>query len=191
MARFINRATNLNIDTSIENVFLLSFAIDPELGTELVLGIEIGRTRHFYRNIELVYDIDFTQTITNAYKLGDDSGQCVDFLMDYLDDAMDFNSEIGEALQTLQQEIKEQRHQVKGENCTKQLQDLMVKNRNIGHDWQLSNEHKKLLQQYYDANKLLVDCLNSGCVVSNQVRQDIEETLLLPITEIEKRNRER
>ncbi|MEH1777873.1 MAG: NACHT domain-containing NTPase [Nostoc sp.] len=54
----------------------------------------------------------------------------------------------------------------------------------IGHDWQFSNEQKELLQQYYDANKLLVDCLNSDCYVSREVRQQIEDTLLLPIAEI-------
>jgi hypothetical protein len=42
------------------------------------------------------------------------------------------------------------------------------------------------LQQYYNANKLLVDCLNSDCYVSREVRQEIEDTLLLPIAEIEK-----
>jgi predicted NACHT family NTPase len=31
------------------------------------------------------------------------------------------------------------------------------------------------------------DCLNSDCYVSREVRQEIEETLLLPIAEIEKR----
>jgi hypothetical protein len=41
--------------------------------------------------------------------------------------------------------------------------------------------------QYYDANELLVACLNSGCLVSNRVREEIEETLLLPIAEIENR----
>ncbi|WP_445305773.1 NACHT C-terminal helical domain 2-containing protein [Microcoleus sp. T2B6] len=34
--------------------------------------------------------------------------------------------------------------------------------------------------------KLLVDCLNSGCNVSPAVRQEIEETLLLPISHIQK-----
>ncbi|WP_442948904.1 NACHT C-terminal helical domain 2-containing protein [Nostoc sp.] len=28
-----------------------------------------------------------------------------------------------------------------------------------------------MLKQYYDANKLLVDCLNSDCYVSREVRQ--------------------
>ncbi|MEH2328162.1 NACHT C-terminal helical domain 2-containing protein [Nostoc sp.] len=66
----------------------------------------------------------------------------------------------------------------------KQLREVMIKYRNIGHEWQFSNEQKKLLQQYYDANKLLVDCLNSDCYVSREVRQQIEDTLLLPIAEI-------
>jgi hypothetical protein len=43
-----------------------------------------------------------------------------------------------------------------------------------------------LLRKYYDANKLLVDCLNSGCNVSPAVRQEIEETLLLPIANLQK-----
>ncbi|MEQ9666955.1 NACHT C-terminal helical domain 2-containing protein [Coleofasciculus sp. G2-EDA-02] len=63
----------------------------------------------------------------------------------------------------------------------------MIQYRNIGHNWQFSDSQKQLLKQYYDANKLLVDCLNSDCYVSQEVRQEIEDTLLLPIAEIEKR----
>lgn len=56
----------------------------------------------------------------------------------------------------------------------------------IGQNWQLNNENKELFQQYYDANNLLVDCLNSACAVGNTVTQEIEDTLFLPIAEIEK-----
>ena len=66
----------------------------------------------------------------------------------------------------------------------KQLREVMIKYRNIGYDWQFSQHQKDLLKQYYDANKLLVDCLNSDCYVSREVRQQIEDTLLLPIAEI-------
>jgi predicted NACHT family NTPase len=76
----------------------------------------------------------------------------------------------------------------KSKAWAEQLRAVMIEHRNIGHDWQFTNEQKKLLQQYYDANKLLVDCLNSDCYVSREVRQEIEETLLLPITEIVKRS---
>ncbi len=53
--------------------------------------------------------------------------------------------------------------------------------------WQFNDKQKEQLQHYYDANKLLVDCLNSDCYVSRDIRQEIEETLLLPIAEIKKR----
>ena len=56
----------------------------------------------------------------------------------------------------------------------------MIQHRDIGYDWQFSDEQKALLRQYYDANKLLVDCLNSDCYVSREVRQEIEKSLLLP-----------
>ncbi|MCL1467262.1 NACHT C-terminal helical domain 2-containing protein [Argonema galeatum] len=74
-----------------------------------------------------------------------------------------------------------------GRYWTAQLRVVMIEHRNIGHDWQFNEQQKTLLKQYYDANKLLVDCLNSGCAVSREVRQEIEDTLLLPIAEIEKR----
>ncbi len=38
----------------------------------------------------------------------------------------------------------------------------------------------------YEANKLLVGCLNSDCYVTKATRQYIEDTLLLPLSEIEK-----
>ena len=59
----------------------------------------------------------------------------------------------------------------------------MIKHCNIGRGREFSAPQKELLKEYFEANKLLIDCLNSGCVV----REEIEETLLLPIAEIEKR----
>jgi predicted NACHT family NTPase len=70
---------------------------------------------------------------------------------------------------------------------TEDLRQITITHRNIGHDWQFTNAQKALLQQYYDANFLLVQCLNSDCYVSRSVRQEIEDTLLLPMAEIEKR----
>jgi predicted NACHT family NTPase len=76
--------------------------------------------------------------------------------------------------------------QINNRIWTEQLREIAIEHRNIGHDWQFSEAQKKLLQQYYDANKLLIDCLNSDCYVSREVRESIESTLLLPIASIEK-----
>jgi len=59
--------------------------------------------------------------------------------------------------------------------------------RNIHHHWQFSPEQEQVLQQYYDANQLLMDCLNSNCEITAAIRQEIEATLLLPQKELEDR----
>ena len=69
--------------------------------------------------------------------------------------------------------------QVNGQAWTKQLKAFMIEHRNVGHDWQFSEEQTKRLKQYYDANLLLVDCLNSDCNARPEVKEEIEKTLLL------------
>jgi len=109
--------------------------------------------------------------------------------------ALALKSEIKQALQELKEQLPDpdsdweiwQWWQVNGQAWTEQLRALMIKHRNIGHDWQLSSQQQELLQQYYEANLLLVNCLNSSFDVTTAVRSHIEDTLLLPIVEIEKR----
>lgn len=67
-----------------------------------------------------------------------------------------------------------------GQEWSEQLRTIMTKHRDIGHNWQFSEDTLKLIQQYYDANKLLVDCLESDCYTSRDFRKEIEPTLLLP-----------
>lgn len=74
-----------------------------------------------------------------------------------------------------------------GQAWIEQLRAVTIEHRSIEHNWQFSDTEKQQLQQYYDANKLLGDCLNSDCYVSLEIRQEIEDTLLLPMSEIEKR----
>jgi predicted NACHT family NTPase len=65
-----------------------------------------------------------------------------------------------------------------------QLRTIMISKRNFGHDWHFSNQQQEALKQYYEANVLLMECLNSNCYVTSRVRQEISETLLLPLTEL-------
>ncbi len=81
-----------------------------------------------------------------------------------------------------------------GHTWADKFRELIVKYRNIRHDLLLLPEnHWRLLDQYYNVNKLLVECLNSNCHLYNAVNinNEIIDTLLLPIAEIEKRNHER
>ena len=69
------------------------------------------------------------------------------------------------------------------QNWINQLRAVLIEHRNIGHNWKFSDVQKETLQQYYDANKLLIDCLNS-----DRTRQEIEDNLLLPIAELKRRS---
>ncbi|MEH2216958.1 MAG: NACHT domain-containing NTPase [Nostoc sp.] len=68
-----------------------------------------------------------------------------------------------------------------------QLKMTVINYRNINHQWHFSPEQKQVLQRYYDANQLLLDCLHSNCEVTAAIRQEIEASLLLPQKELEDR----
>ena len=68
---------------------------------------------------------------------------------------------------------------------------ILKENRSLGNSWKPNKKQNDLLHKYYYGNKLLIDCLNSCCEVNEKVRKTIEETLFLPIAEIEKRKREK
>ncbi len=59
--------------------------------------------------------------------------------------------------------------------------------RQIHQHWQFSPDQQQVLQRYYTANHLLLDCLRGNSKVTAAVRQDIEASLLLSQGEIEAR----
>lgn len=65
------------------------------------------------------------------------------------------------------------------------LRAAIALHRNIPRHWHFSPQQQQILQRYYDANQLLLDCLNSDCEVTGTVRQKIEIALFLPQKELE------
>ncbi|HIK07476.1 MAG TPA: NACHT domain-containing NTPase [Trichormus sp. M33_DOE_039] len=66
-----------------------------------------------------------------------------------------------------------------GKAWTENLRSLIIKNRQIGHNWQFCDQDLQYLQQYWNANKLLLDCLNAANNVSSHVKNIIEQNLFL------------
>ncbi|MBD2667466.1 NACHT domain family [Richelia sinica FACHB-800] len=73
-----------------------------------------------------------------------------------------------------------------GMSWIEKLESVLIQYIDIGCSWQFNEAQKELLERYYKANRLLINCLNSDCYVSREVREYIEDTLLLPMSEIEK-----
>ncbi|PSB20722.1 NTPase (NACHT family), partial [filamentous cyanobacterium Phorm 46] len=68
-----------------------------------------------------------------------------------------------------------------------ELRETIAHYRNINHSWEFSPAQQQVLESYYNANQLLLDCLHSNCEVTAAIRQEIEATLLLPQQELEAR----
>lgn len=75
----------------------------------------------------------------------------------------------------------------KGREWIQSLRQIMIEHQNVCHDWQFNEAQKKALWQYYDSNSFLVELLKLDGGVSQPVRQEIEDNLLLPITILQKR----
>ncbi|MBF2017313.1 MAG: NACHT domain-containing NTPase [Rivularia sp. T60_A2020_040] len=61
---------------------------------------------------------------------------------------------------------------------TERLKTAIYFHRNIQYYWNFSSEQQKVLENYYNANQLLIDCLNNNCELTVAVRQEIEGSLL-------------
>ena len=60
------------------------------------------------------------------------------------------------------------------------LRKILVNYKDIGHDWEFTPDQATQIKQYYDANRLLYECLLTDCYVSREVRQSILDSWLLP-----------
>jgi predicted NACHT family NTPase len=64
--------------------------------------------------------------------------------------------------------------------CSEWLRRAIDQYQEFNQHWKLTPKQQQVLHQYYDANTLLFNCLNSRCEVTATVRQTIEATALLP-----------
>jgi hypothetical protein len=196
-------AVDRGIDRSLDQA--LSPGLDRALNRALSPATGDDYDRAFYPALDLALNLGLNLALEHAFDSALDLSLAMVAAFDHafyrgFSGTMRYlyylEPELKQALQQLKEQLpypgsKEERFkqwwQANGHAWTSQLRALMIKHRNIGHDWEFSEQQKELLKQYYDANKLLVDCLNSSCNITPAVREEIEETLLLPLAEIEQR----
>lgn len=142
------------------------FKSDLELDLDLNLSCALKRDLDFDLDSELELDFDLA---VNCAK--------------YLEDKVFLQSLqlLSDKLPNIEENTKHFSRwwHINGDAWNKELRQICIDQRNVGHDWQFTNNQVELLEQYYSANLLLVDCMNRS-YVSKQVREEIESTMLLP-----------
>ncbi|MBD2343329.1 NACHT domain-containing protein [Anabaena subtropica] len=160
--------------------FLVNLSFNPELTLDQLL----------FTNLTCASELElaFEHNINDGYTFNHVHALNINF-----DEAIDIveNAEFREDLRKLKNKlpstessIEKLRHwwQYHGKIWNLQLRDILIKYRNIGHDWQFNQQENKLLQQYFQANKLLIDCLKYA--VDSRVKRKIEDELFLAINKI-------
>ncbi|MBD1997769.1 NACHT domain-containing NTPase [Leptolyngbya sp. FACHB-541] len=180
---------DLALDHDIDRALALDLALDLVLDRALALDYALDNARDLESDYALDLDRDLTSALDHALALDRALNRAL---------VLDSGFELQSKLQELQSQLPDNSFnntenfwpwwQKNSQSWIKQLRAVTITYCNIGHDWQFSRKQTERLQQYYDANKLLVSCLKSECYISRAVRQEIEETLLLPIALIQQRN---
>ncbi|XGV88209.1 MAG: NACHT domain-containing protein [Limnothrix sp. BL-A-16] len=173
------------LDFALDSTIDLARALDSALARAPDLGLDLGLdfaldsalARALARALDRDRDRDFAldSALARARRLNN---------QDLVDQLANLQSQL-KPIKNLSWEQKREWLKNEGQDWIRSLRDAMVKHRNIGHDWQFSEQQKALLQKYYDANLRLAECLNTDCYLSREVRQDIEATMLHPIAQIE------
>ncbi|MEA5447945.1 NACHT domain-containing NTPase [Leptolyngbya sp. CCNP1308] len=166
---------SLNRARTISHVNSLALALDRALFLALIISYALDL--NLDRALDLALDCDIDLALDRAERSIEQDNQELKLIIQGLRAKLPNRKN---------REVFKQWWQANGANWTEHLRITILEQLNIGYDWQLSNAQKEKLEQYYNANKLLVDCLNSDCYVTKATRQYIEDTLLLPLSEIEK-----
>jgi predicted NACHT family NTPase len=66
-----------------------------------------------------------------------------------------------------------------GDTWTMKLRNAIIEESQIGNNWHFNQSDYKTLQQYWEGNKLLLECLRSTINVSKDLRCSLEESLFI------------
>ena len=152
-------------------------AIDTTLNLMFDRKLDIGKEKDLYFVFDRFFSIN--QTLDEAIR------QKSDHDIDFAASIIALKNKLPEKISVNAEDFRAWWIQ-SGVQWAEELRFSMIDFRQINHDWCFTISQKEKLQKYYAANKLLVDCLNSDCYVTKPTRQYIEDTLLLPLSEIEK-----
>ncbi|BAZ03342.1 hypothetical protein NIES37_73550 (plasmid) [Tolypothrix tenuis PCC 7101] len=170
--------------------FYLALARHPHIASHFTLACTLDQGMLLdavLDNLLLECAIDRSQDFAYAHACGDALSNILSIVLD---------AGLHKSLQQLQEQLpnpnqNQEKFQVwwqaHSSAWIEQLKMTVMNYRNINHHWQFSQQQQQVLQRYYDANQLLLDCLNSNCEVTSAIRQEIEATLLLPQKELEDR----
>lgn len=149
------------------------------LARTLVLDLDLCQNRNL--NADLAFDLARALETKDGEDLGLDLDLDLSLALEYAQEMSD--PRLAKALTELINTCPDNADSdIKWQYWANNLRQQAIDYRNIGQIWDLTLNQIEQLSQYCQANRLLVECLESDCYVHQSVRQAIEKSLLLPTT---------
>jgi len=171
----------------------LARACAHDLARARDLAHDLARTRALDHALDLTLDLDHALDLAldldlaRTHDLACDIDRALDLARDHYPSLAIRLKQLRSQLPLSNEQKLQQGWQSKGQAWVQELRQLMIEHRDIGHDWQFTKPQRQALRRYYDANKFLVELLKIPGAVSDPVRQEIEDNLLLPIATLQQR----
>ena len=169
-AFYFVRAFDRTLDLDLAPARDLNLNLDLALDRALDLALDLALNRDVNRDLDLALDFALDPTLVNQLQ--------------------QLRTQLLEGFSERNWGNSRRWWRTNGQAWTEELRQVMIENRNIGHDWQFTTVQKQTLQQYYEANKFLVGLLKLDGAISKSIRQEIEGNLLLPIATLRERQPE-
>ena len=168
------------ISDSIGTNFSLMLKLDPHFGEGIAVNADLALDLSLFNLLNLM---PILESIHNPALILQRS------LKRAISHAIKIEPELTKELQRMKQKITTSQenatqfwlwwHQ-EGKAWFSDLNSMAMKYRNIAHQWNFNSQQQQVLQQYFQANILLLDCLDHSSYVSSEVRDSIGHQLLKP-----------
>ncbi len=161
-------ARDLNLALSLDKKFGNMNQIAKEINLDNLLCRSFMNSKNLVKNPDLkkIINLYFSLAIEDKFELETYFKNAFEQLKEKLP-----NLDLG-------QENTLEWWKTQGKKWVNEFRDLLIEYRQIGYDWELSQEERKKWQNYYEANLFLVQCLQGNCEVSIKVKQEIKSTIL-------------
>jgi DNA-binding Xre family transcriptional regulator len=157
---------------------------DRNLHLNFALDLDLFRTLHLLRTLKIKYKHDLVEAIIIDLDLA--ISRSLELNLNLTDTLRQFKERVL-AESELQKMVPNKPNKIAFSELVDIFRSLIIENRSIAYDWGLTENEKKLLQQYYESNDFLIKLLTVDNATSPEVRQEIEDNLLLPIAELKRR----
>jgi hypothetical protein len=191
----------LTLDPNIQEILIWinqeTSAIQVKYTPAIVRAFALNLVLDITYNLDLNRDLDLIRTFNlrpiDGYHLAYDLAQVFN-LTSSLPSNPSSSERLNPELQNFLRELRcasnneEELRKIwltKGYIWSNILRNVITPYYRLDYDWNLDNQQLSLLLQYYESNKLLIDCLNNVCNIHNDTRKYILKNLLLPMRERE------